>query len=409
MKLLQINTVLNSGSTGRIAEDIGLAAMSAGHASFIAAGFTNRPSQSEVISIGFDWDRKIHGLKTRLFDRHGFGSANATNKLVKQIAAINPDVIHLHNIHGYYINIEILFGYLKQIRKPVVWTFHDCWPFTGHCAYFERVNCKKWQTECNHCPLTKYYPESWFFDNSRKNHCDKKHIFNGLKNLHIVTPSHWLAQHVKNSFLKNYPVDIIHNGIDLKIFKPAETNEVLKKYGLENKRIILGVANTWDRRKGLADFVQLSILLSNDAQIVLVGLSENQIKELPEKISGIPRTENIQELAALYSAASVFVNPTYVDNFPTTNIEALACGTPVITYKTGGSPEAIDEETGFVVEKGNIQGLVSAINTIRENGNAHYAPLCRTRAEKLFNKEHRYRDYLRLYGELVTQSSTEEK
>jgi glycosyltransferase involved in cell wall biosynthesis len=408
-KILQINTTLNSGSTGRIAEDIGLAVMAKGYTSFIAAGFSNRPSQSEVISIGSGWDRKIHGIKTRLFDKHGFGSANATRQLVKQIAEINPDIIHLHNLHGYYINVKVLFEYLKTIQKPVVWTFHDCWPFTGHCSHFERINCMKWQTECYACANKKGYPASWIIDNSTKNYHDKKRFFNGLENLHIVTPSKWLEAHVGNSFLKNYPVHIINNGINLEIFKPVKPEDILKKYGIADRKIILGVANTWKKRKALADFIQLSNIISGELQIVLVGMSEKQIKDLPKNITGIPRTESIQELAALYSAALVFVNPTYVDNFPTTNIEALACGTSVITYKTGGSPEAIDEQTGFVVEKGNIEGLVSAIDKIREKGKTHYAPLCRARAEKLFNKEDRFGDYLRLYRELVTKSINQVK
>jgi len=403
MKILQINTAVNSGSTGRIAEDIGLAAMSAGYHSFIAAGFTNRPSQSEVISIGSGWDKKIHGLKTRLFDRHGFGSANATRALVKQMAEINPGVIHIHNIHGYYINIKILFNYLKKVQKPVVWTFHDCWPFTGHCSYFDRYSCVKWQTGCFACPNKKGYPASWGLDNSKKNYHDKKRIFNGMENLHIVTPSRWLAEHVKNSFLSAYPVHVFHNGINIETFKPVATEDVVRKYSLPDKRIILGIASTWDRRKGLDDFISISKIISNGEQIVLVGLSEKQREGLPPNITGISRTENIQELAALYSAASVFVNPTYVDNFPTTNIESLACGTPVITYNTGGSPEAIDGQTGCVVEKGDIKGLAAAIKKVMEKGKAHYSPLCRARAVKLFNKEDRYSDYLKLYEKIVTQ------
>jgi len=412
MKLLQINSVLNSGSTGRIAEDIGLAVIKSGGQSIIAAGYTHRPSQSEVLSIGSTWDRKLHGLKTRLFDLHGFGSTAATKALVREIKNIQPDIIHLHNIHGYYLNVEVLFDYLKTKNIPIVWTLHDCWSFTGHCSFFDRYNCMKWETECNHCPNSKGYPESWIVDNSRNNFYRKKEIFNGVKNLTIVTPSEWLANHVKHSFLSHYPARMIHNGIDMDVFKPVEKSDCLDKYNFKGSKFVLGVASIWDRRKGLDDFIELRKWLSTDVQIALVGLTKEQIKNLPVGVIGIERTENVAELVALYSEATVFVNPTFVDNFPTTNIEALACGTPVITYRTGGSPEAIDEKTGMVVEKGDVEELAKAIRQVIEKGKAYYSPLCRERAMKLFNKIERYEDYMKLYEEViqrknVTLSSTE--
>ncbi len=403
MKLFQINATVNSGSTGRIAEDIGMVLIADGHESYIAAFNTNRPSKSEVIAIGTAWDRKLHGLKTRLFDRHGFGSKTASRKLVENIKTINPDIVHLHNVHGYYLNVEILFNFLKEFQKPVVWTFHDCWPFTGHCSYFDAVNCFKWQTECNHCPNKKGYPASWGLDQSKRNFYDKQEIFNGIDKLQIITPSKWLAEHVQNSFLKNYQVKVIHNGIDLNNFSSRQdTTEIKEKWKLSNKKIVLGVASQWDKRKGLQDFIQVRQALSKDIEIVLIGLSTKQMKVLPEGVTGIARTESINELAELYSASNVFINPTYVDNFPTTNIEALACGSPVITYNTGGSPEAIDEQSGMVVNKGDIDGLAKAIDKVLENGKEHYAPLCKTRAEQMFNKDDRYNDYLKLYEAMLS-------
>lgn len=402
MKILQINTSLNSGSHGRIAEDIGKVLLTNGHESVIAAAHTGRGSTSQVITVGTSRDRKLHGLTTRLFDRHGFGSAGATKELVNNIGKVKPDLVHLHNIHGYYLNIAVLFEYLKKTGVPVVWTFHDCWPFTGHCSYFDRYNCVKWQTECYQCPNKKGYPASYGLDQSKRNYHDKKRIFNGVQNLQIVTPSKWLANHVQHSFLQNYPVQVIHNGIDISSFKPQNGNaEIKKKWNLTGKKIILGVASIWDKRKGLDDFIQLSKHIKPGEQIVLVGLEQKIINNLPANITGIARTESIAELAELYAAAEVFVNPTYVDNFPTTNIEALACGTPVVTYNTGGSPEAIDEQTGFVVEKGDIASLATAIQKAIAIGKEHYTPLCRARAEQYFNKEERYRDYLRVYEELV--------
>jgi len=405
VKLLQINTTLNSGSTGRISEDIGKAVLASGNQSYIAAAYTNRPSDSTIIKVGNDFDRKLHGIKSLLLDRHGFGSAQSTKELVGRISEVNPDIIHLHNIHGYYLHIGILFEFLKEAQIPVVWTFHDCWPFTGHCSYFDAVNCSKWQTQCNQCPNIKGYPSSHGLDQSSRNFDDKQRIFNGLKSLQIVTPSQWLAMHVRQSFLSNYPVRVIHNGVDLKVFAATQLSWTVRaKYNLTSNRIILGVASTWDKRKGLDDFIQLSGLIAKEIQIVLVGLNKEQLTNLPVNIKGIARTENMQDLAALYTAADVFINPTYVDNFPTTNIEALACGTPVITYDTGGSPEAIDEATGFVIKKGNVQSLADAVNTVLENGKNHYRSNCRKRAEHLFNKNDRYGDYLKLYESLLTQA-----
>lgn len=401
MKLLQINTTVNSGSTGRIAEDIGITLLEAGHESFIAAANTDRPSRSALVPIGNATDRNLHGLKTRLLDLHGFGSKAATRKFVLQLKKINPDIIHLHNIHGYYLNVEILFNGLKTLQKPIVWTFHDCWPFTGHCSNFESVGCFKWQTECNHCPNIKAYPASWGFDNSKNNFYRKKSLFTGLKQLTIVTPSQWLADHVENSFLREYPIHMINNGVDLNVFKTSESSHIKDKYGISDKRLILGVANTWKKRKALFDFVELSKNVDDQTQVMLVGVEANISSALPENIIALSRTENIDELAALYSAADVFVNPTYADNFPTTNIEALACGTPVITYNTGGSPEAIDEHTGIVVAKGDVRNLKTNIEVVLNKGKDYYRAACRARAEKLYNKDDRFQDYISLFQTLI--------
>lgn len=402
MKILQINSVVNSGSTGRITEEIGEILLKNGHESFIAYGRSHSPSKSNLIKIGNNKDLLLHLLKTRITDRHGFGSKKATEEFIKKVIELNPDAIGLHNIHGYYINIKVLFNSLKEFNKPVVWTLHDCWAFTGHCAYFERADCYNWQTHCENCPLTKYYPASYFLDNSKKNFYDKKRLFTSLKNMHIVTPSEWLAKHIKSSFLADYPISVINNGIDLNVFKPIDTqSNKIRELRIGKKKIVLGVSNIWTDRKGLNYFIKLSALLGEKYKIVLVGLKKRQIVKLPSSIIGITRTENVNELTELYSAADVYVNPTYSDNFPTTNIEALACGTPVITYNTGGSPEAIDNETGIVVEKGNVNALAEAIKQIIKNGKEFYSSKCRARAERFYNKDNRYMDYLRLYESLI--------
>jgi len=400
MKILQINIAVNSGSTGRIAEDIGKVLIANGHESFIAYGRGNQQSQSKLIKIGNQRDMLLHGVKSMLFDRHGFGSTIATKNLIDKIEEIKPDAIGLHNIHGYYLNIKVLFEYIAKENIPVIWTFHDCWPFTGHCTYFDSVNCEKWKTQCSKCPKTKMYPVSLGYDNSFKNYQDKKAIFNSITNLKVVTPSHWLKELVSDSFL-NHGATCIHNGVDLKQFRPAkECNKLKERLKLQNKKVVLGVASIWDERKGLKDFKILSETLSIHLQIVLIGLTKKQIENLPINIIGVERTESTAELALYYSLANVFVNPTYQDNFPTTNIEALACGTPVVTYRTGGSPEAVDSETGVVVNKGEVEELRSAIESVVSKGKTSCQDQCRARAEKYFNKEDRYLEYLQLYEQI---------
>jgi putative colanic acid biosynthesis glycosyltransferase len=403
MKVLQINTSVNYGSTGRIAEDIGRLLLQEGHESHIAYGRSAKDSKSDLIKIGNRTDLFFHYLRTRIFDRHGFGSKKATKKFVHQLELYKPDIIHLHNIHGYYLNIKVLFEYIKKAKIPVVWTFHDCWPFTGHCSYFDSVDCYKWQTECFKCPNIKGYPASWYIDNSRKNFMEKRRLLGNVDDLNIVTPSKWLAEHVKRSFLKIFPVKVIYNGVDLNIFKPNSDKCVFAKFSIPTQKYILGVANVWDDRKGFFDFLELRKMLPSQIGIVLVGLKDQQLSNLSEGMIGVKRTENVDDLAKLYSNALAFVNPTYVDNFPTTNIEALACGTRIVTYTTGGSPEAVDQYTGEVIEKGDLNQLSKTIISY-SNDHADYTQLCRNRAIEFFSKENRYQDYLNLYSDIINQT-----
>lgn len=366
MRVLMINIVCGIRSTGRICTDLATALEKQGHEVKIAYGREKVPEQFQkyAIRIGSDIDVKIHGIKARLMDDAGFGSKTATERFIEWIKEYNPDVIHLHNIHGYYINIEILFAYLKKCGKKIIWTLHDCWSFTGHCSYFDYAACNKWMTGCEKCIQKKEYPKSILFDNSKRNYLRKKELFCGLPNLILVTPSYWLANLVKQSFLKENEVLTIHNGVDINVFKPIKNNSI---YSLkcENKKIVLGVAAIWNRRKGLEDFIKLANILDDSHRILLVGLTQKQMKLLPNNIFGIERTNNVQELANLYSTASVFVNPTYEDNYPTTNLEAIACKTPVISYNTGGSVESA-RLYGDIVEKGNIYALKNSIYGIEE-------------------------------------------
>ena len=513
MKVLMINVVCGIRSTGRICTDIATELEAQGHEVKIAYGRETVPPEFEhyAVRIGSDFDVKVHGAKARLFDGCGFGSKKATIEFVKWIEDYNPDVIHLHNLHGYYINIEILFNYLKTCGKRIIWTLHDCWAFTGHSAYCDAANCDRWKSGCHDCKNIKEYPLS-YIDRSRINWGRKKELFRCIPNMTIVTPSDWLAKLVKESFLKEYDVKVIHNGIDTKKFQPlnndlkeslgitgkiivvinttvniasqqmplySKLSELLGEdytilvYGINREQIrrlpeqiigiektpsrkeldyicsagtaildftgnenrsisrtnahllplgkasgnrldnsniiedmepeavkkvveriieisskdntvgeasgsgfwesrynqnlcgkfvILGVAAIWDERKGLKDFIKLRDRLDERYQIVLVGLTEEQIRSLPKGIMGMGKTNSTKELAQLYSLADIYVNPTYEDNYPTTNLEAISCGTPVITYNTGGSPESAKSHNGVIVDKGRVDAVVGAIN-----------------------------------------------
>ncbi len=403
MKVIQINTIANTGSTGRIAEQIGRQLIAAGHESYIAFGRRSQPGTSELISLNDQKGQALHLLKTRLFDRHGFGSQRATRHLLEAIDRIQPDIIHVHNLHGYYVHIGLLFEYLKVKQIPVVFTLHDCWTFTGHCSHFESVGCTKWQTECHQCPNIKKYPASWGMDQSTRNFRDKKRLFTGLKNAVVVTPSNWLKKHVEASFLGEYPVKTIHNGVDVAVFYPdIALNRA--QYGIaDNMPFVLGVASTWTPSKGLKDFIQLRKLLPETLQIVLVGLTSEQIQILPPGITGIQRTENTRDLAALYGAALVLVNPTYADNFPSVNIEALACGTPVVTYETGGSPEAVLHPQSKVVKPGDISALAEAVLAIGHSLRFQDRAECRAVAEHYFDQDKQFQQYLTLYQTVLAR------
>lgn len=400
--LLQINTVVNRGSTGRIAEEIGNLAMDAGWNSYIAYGRNPGYSNSNLIRIGDVFDCYWHVLKTRLFDKHGLGSKKATIQFVEEIKKISPDIIHLHNIHGYYLNYSILFKYLFEANIPIVWTLHDCWSFTGHCPYFDFVNCNKWKFQCGNCIQRKKYPVSWFTDRSKLNYVEKKKSFNQPGNLTLVPVSNWLNNLLKCSFLSNNDSVVIHNGIDLDTFYPRSS--IKDKLGLQNRFVILGVANIWEERKGLDDFIQLSREVTSDVIIILIGLSKKQMRVIPPNIIGVERTDSVNQLAEFYSSADIFLNLTKEDNFPTTNIEALACGTPVLTYRTGGSVEAVTPEVGFVVDQGDIGSILAAIQVVKTNGKEKYISICRDHAVLHFRNSQCFTKYIDLYNSLLLRT-----
>lgn len=406
-KLLQINTVVNFGSTGRIVEEIGSLAIKKGWESHIAYGRYDRLSNSSLFKIGDIWDNYYHVLNTRLFDRHGLCSNSATYSLIDQINKIKPNIIHLHNIHGYYLNYEILFDFLNSLKIPLVWTLHDCWPMTGHCTHFDYVKCNKWQQECQKCPQIREYPKSFFFDRSKKNYLLKKKKFSTLNNLTIVSVSKWLNSVVEKSFLSKHLNQIIYNGIDVEIFsdKWENKNEQINELINNNNFIMLGVATDWTKHsKRLEDYISLSEKIDKIDKIVLVGLSKKVIKKLPSNIIGIERTENPKELAALYCIANVTLNLSVEESFGLTTVEGLSCGIPSIVYNCTASPELISQGTGVAVKEGNINEILDAINIIKVNGKTFYKSECRKRALECFDKRDRYNDYLNLYNKLLSNN-----
>ena len=404
MKLLQINTSLNTSSTGKIVCQIGKMCIDSGDQSYIA--FSGRYPENRDIAntfrIGFKLDFYWHALVTRIFDRHGFGSIRATKKLLKQIDYIKPDIIHLHNLHGYYINIETLFNYLASSKIPIVWTMHDCWPFTGHCSHFEYVKCKKWEKACYSCPQRSLYPSSLIVDNSKENFLKKKRLFNSVNKMTIVPVSRWLDNQIKYSYLNGFNSRVIRNGIDLEVFKPSESKAFIEDYNLQNKFIILGVASVWSERKGFFEFIKLRELLGEEFAIVLVGVNLKLQKILPKNIISIARTSNQTQLAQIYSCSDLYLNLTFEDTYPSTNLESIACGTQVVTYKTGGSPESIFEGGGYVVDQGDIETVKNLIEDMKNGALPRISKKTLVDiAHKKFNKDNNFIHYLKLYKEIL--------
>lgn len=360
MKYLFINSVAGFGSTGRIAAEKCRELMKEGNDCVLAFGRDQANcGDIKTVRIGAPLDYKFHGVRSRVLDDHGFGSRAATRRFLQWVKEYDPDVIWLHNVHGYYIHIGELFAYLKTCGKKIYWTLHDCWTFTGHCAYFDFAGCDRWKTGCHDCPQKGSYPASICLDNSRRNYEKKKALFTGIPNLTLITPSKWLADLLQESYMKEYPVEVVYNTINTEVFRPTP-GSFREENGLQSSKIVLGVASVWEERKGLRDFVKLADLLPEGYRIVLVGVAEAEKNSLPESILALPRTNSASQLAEIYTAADVFVNPTYEDNYPTVNLEARACGTRVVCYHTGGCPETLGPGDKLV-EKGNLEALCAAI------------------------------------------------
>ena len=389
-RVVQINSTCGYGSTGKICLEISnmLTEQNVENYIYYALGNNDYPLARKYMS---DVEIKIEALKSRVFGNYGFQAKTATKRLISELDKIKPDIIHLHNLHSHNIHLGILFPYLKEKGIKIYWTFHDCWAFTAYCAYYDMVKCAQWKCECKCCPVRK--KRSWFIDRSNYLYRKKKELFSGL-NLTIITPSQWLADQVKESFFSEYNVEVINNGVDISVFKPYE-NDFRHKYNLEDKYIILGVAYKWEARKGLDIFIRLAQILDRRYQIVLVGTNEKIDKTLPENIISIHRTQSQKELAELYTAADLFVNPTREEVFGLVNIESLACGTPVVTFESGGSPECIDDTCGASIEKNNFEELLKMIIRISER-NPFSSEDCIKHAKE-FDAKEKYREYIKFY------------
>lgn len=404
MRVVQINGGAK-GSTGKIMMGIAEVARAQGHEVMCASPITttNRDAGEDCgyYRIGTFNSRRVNVALARITGFNGCFAWFETYKLLKKIDEFKPDIIHLHNLHDSYINLPMLFSYIKKHNVPTVWTLHDCWAFTGQCPHFAIVKCDKWKVGCHNCPQYKEYPAS-LYDNTKKMWQLKKKWFTGVKNMTIVTPSEWLAGLARESCLKQYPIEVINNGIDLNVFKPTHSN-FRKQYGIPgDKYIVLGVSFAWGYRKGLDCFVEMAEKLGEQYQIVLVGTDDEIDKNLPHNIISIHRTQNQKELAEIYSAADVFVMPTREENYPTVNMEAIACGTPVVTFDTGGSPEMLDDKTGIVVEANDIEATKKAIKDICEKKRCNDEEYI-VAYSKNFDMKKRFAEYIELYANVLEE------
>ncbi len=392
-----VNTV-PTGSHGRLMRDIARAASGAGFDTVMAAG---RDAGDGVVRIGSRRDVLLHVARTRLLDGHARGSQGATKAFVAELEAMKPDLLHLHNVHGYYLHAETLFAYIRSSGIPTVWTLHDCWAFTGHCSHFVRANCALWQTGCHNCPLLGEYPASILLDASQQNWQWKRAAFAGIPNLTLVSPSGWLADRLADSFLRDTPRLVIPNGINLGLFRPEKDAQVRARFGVKPGQVmLLAVAAPFDRRKGFADALRVAELLGDRAKLVLVGLSEKQLRSLPEGVSGIARTDGPEALVALYGAADCLINPTYEDTYPTVNMEAMACGTPVAAYAVGGCVEQIAELCGVLAPCGDAGGLAEAALVLGARKRM-LTDACREHAEEHFDRRNAVAAYVAAYQNSV--------
>lgn len=400
MKVIQINEYCGTGSTGKICFELANLLHFKGNSCWVIYGRKKATKESERYGIRMTGEVgvRIHGIATRIFDRHAFSSTFETLKLLLFINSFKPDIIHLHNLHGYYINVAVLFHYIKRHNLPIVWTLHDCWTLTGHCAHFFQIGCERWISGCYQCPQKREYPASFFWDMSKFNWKKKKRIFTDIENIRIVTPSFWLSDLVSKSYLNRYQINVIPNGVDLDIFYPRKKNIFRDRF--KDKKIILGVSYIWNENKGIKDFIDLSFFLDKTKfQIVLVGSIEDKMV-VPPDIFLLNRTDSPDELAQIYSSADIYLNLSKVEVFGMTVVEAMACGCPVLSYECGGTSEIIEGTCGSIVSNWNLNVVIEEIKKIVEYDQVETRKACLKQAKK-FSKEKMLKNYYLLYEEML--------
>lgn len=389
MKIVQINATSGIGSTGRICSAIGRLLNDRKVENYILYSLRALP-QKHSISFSNEYIRKLQSLYEKIFGHYGTGISVTTFLLIRKLKQIKPDIIHLHNIHSRDCNFTVLFDYIRKNRIKVFWTFHDCWSYTGYCSHYDLIGCHKWKTECYNCPL--YKEQSFFFDRSRFIFNKKKKAYGSDVDMTIIAPSKWLANQVKDSFLGHYPIKVINNGIDMSVFKPSYSEVVRKRFLNNKKYIVLGVSFGWSYKKGIDVFNYLARNLGDEYQILMVGKSS--FDELDSNIIRLQCTNNAKELAEIYSIADVFVNASREDTYPTVNMEAIACGTPIVSFDTGGSPEIIGKGCGRVVKRDDIVSLCQEVQSICKSGKD---PDLLLKYAKRFDQNSRFMDYINLY------------
>lgn len=399
--LLQINVCNNCFSTGNIVSEIGELAISRGWKSYVAYGRQTFPDKNYQIKIGNRFDNILHGIETRLFDNHALGLSSriSTYRLINKIKKIKPDIIHLHVTSGYYLNLKTLFSYLSRAKIPIVWTIHSCWEFTGHCTHFDYINCNKWISECYECPLNKEYPQSLWLDRSRTNYRIKKSLFTNVRNVTVVSVSHWLSSQIKKSFLSVHNNVTIYNGVETNFFRPLDDREKLRSsFSVSSKIVLVALASKWTPKKGINDYIELAKRLDSARYaIYLVGFNSLGYSNLPSCIIPTPITTNRADLLKYYNIADIVLNLSYEESFGLTTVEGMACGTPCIVYNRTASPELVSDQTGIIVEAGDIDALEQAIYEIENKGKDYYIDACRNRAVSLFDKKTNYLEYIKLY------------
>jgi len=399
MRILQINAVSTYGSTGRNVAEIEDYLNSRGDVCATAAPIGRVRTNGYKIGTGFD--RKVHSLLSRILGTQAYFSRGSTKKLLKYMERYKPDIVHLNNLHGNYINLRMLFEFLIDKDIPTVITLHDCWFYTGKCCHYTVDQCNRWETGCGNCPRLHKDNPSWFFDRTPKMWKDKKRLISSVQRLAVVGVSDWITNEARGSFLASSTrTTRIYNWIDLEIFRPTDSDILREKLGVRGKFIVLGVASGWSNAKGLNMFIELAESIPDNMIIILVG-NINSYIPLPSNVIHIEETGSTNELVEYYSLADVLANLSMEETFGKVSAEALACGTPIITYGSTANPELVGDGCGYVIDNNDICNIKKYLFEICENGKHYYSEKCVAFAEANFNKRDRIEDYRMLYNEMI--------